>query len=80
MNALNDQLYRLPFLHRISFALINYAENELLDFRKWKNFMFDQRLAICLDIIEVTSIIHFSKIAQIFATLRNLSICISANE
>ena len=54
--------------------------NELLDFGKWKNFMFDQWLAICWDIIEIMATIHFSKIAQMFATLRNLSICISVNE
>ena len=69
MNALNDQLYRLPFLHWISFDLINYAENELLDFRKWKNFMFDRRLAICWDIIEIPATVHFSKINWMFATL-----------
>ena len=61
MNALNDQLYRLPFLHWISFGLINYAENELLDFGKWKNFMFDRGLAICWDIIEIPATVHFRK-------------------
>ena len=68
MNALIDQLYRLPFLHRISFGLINYAENELLDFRKWKNFMFDRRVAICWDIIEIMATIQFKKINWMFAT------------
>ena len=87
MNTSSDQLYRLPFLHRwisephwISFVLINYAENELLNFGKWKNFMFDQWLAICWDIIEIPATVHFSKITQMFATLRNWSICISVNE
>ena len=46
--------------------------NELFDFGKWKNFTFDQWLAICWYIIEIASIIHFSKIARIFATLRNV--------
>ena len=55
-------------------------ENELLDFGKWKNFMFDQWLAICWDIIETAATIHFSKITQMFATLWNLSIYISVNE
>ena len=44
--------------------------NELLNFGKWKNFMFDQRLAICWDIIEIMATIHFSKIAQMFVTLK----------
>ena len=30
--------------------------------------------------VEIMTTIHFSKIAQMFATLRNLSICISVNE
>ena len=80
MNTSNDQLYRLSFLHRISFVLINCAENELLDFGKEKNFMFDQRLAICWNTIETAATVHFSKIVQMFATLRNLSIYISVNE
>ena len=44
--------------------------NELLDLGKWKNFMFDQWLAICCGIIEMTATIHFSKITQVFATLK----------
>ena len=48
-------------LHRISFVLINYAENELLNFGKWKNFMFDQWLAICWDIIEIIGYNTFLK-------------------
>ena len=43
--------------------------NELLDFEKWKNFMFDQWLTICWDIIEMAATMHFSKITQMFATL-----------
>ena len=42
--------------------------------------MFDQWLAICWGTIEVMATIRFSKIAQMFATLRNWSIYISANE
>ena len=76
MDILNDQSYRLSFLHRISFVLKNHAENELLNFGKWKNFTFDQRPAIFWDIIEMAATIYLSKIAQMFATLRNWSIYI----
>ena len=88
MNTSNDQLYRLPsFLHMwisephwISFVLINYVENEALNFGEWKNSMLDQRVAILWDIIEIMATIHFSKIIEIFATLWNVSIYISINE
>ena len=55
-------------------------ENELLNFGKRKNFTFDQWLAICWNIIEIMTTIHFSKITEMFATLRNWSISISVNE
>ena len=48
--------------------------NELLDLGKWKNFMFDQWLAICCDIIEMAATIHFSKITQMFATLKHVDL------
>ena len=44
--------------------------DELLDFGKEKNFMVDQWLAICWNIVETAATIHFSKIAQVFATLK----------
>ena len=68
MDTLNDQLYRLSFLHRISFVLMNHAKNELLNFGKWKNLMVDQWLAILWDTIEIMATIHFSKIIEMFAT------------
>ena len=40
---------------------LKYAENELLNFGKWKNFMFDQWLAICWDIIEMVATLHSRK-------------------
>ena len=50
--------------------MINYVREWTSQFGKEKNFMFDQWLAICWDIIEVMVTIHFSKIAQMFATLK----------
>ena len=55
-------------------------ENELLDSGKWKNFIFDWWLVTCCDIIEIMATICSSKTIEMFATLRNLSICISVNE
>ena len=44
--------------------------NELLNLGKEKNPMPDQWLTICWGIIEIPTSINFSKIAQMFATLK----------